>query len=133
MTYYINLGSKRFRASSQKKLGVQKQKRNVEGGGGGEAKGKQTLAREPHDFEKLRLPKNAFSSWRGITASCKPQRPKYGGKFVPHLTRKPLFKFSQTFLDLKDMSNKASQERIILADTTEIIKLMRRTQLKKRT
>ena len=27
------------------------------------------LAREPHDFEKSRLPKNAVSSWRGITAS----------------------------------------------------------------
>ena len=37
----------------------------VEGGGGGEAKGNRDL----HDFEKLRLPKNAVSSWRGIMAS----------------------------------------------------------------
>ena len=34
-----------------------------DGGGGGGTK--EPLARKPHDFEKLRLPTNAASDWRG--------------------------------------------------------------------
>ena len=37
-------------------------KGNEGGGGGGE---KETLARKPHDFEKLRLPTNAAFDWCG--------------------------------------------------------------------
>ena len=56
-----NLHSKRFRASSSRKLG-REQKKRMRGRGKG---AKETLARKPHDFEKLRSPTNAASDWRG--------------------------------------------------------------------
>ena len=45
---------------SSRKLG-QEQKKNERRG-----RGKEPLARKPHDFEKLRSPTNAASYWRGV-------------------------------------------------------------------
>ena len=60
---FASLRSKRFRASSSKKLGREQKIIIIKGeGGGGE---KETLARKPHDFEKLRLLTNAASDWCG--------------------------------------------------------------------
>ena len=58
---FASLRSKRFRASSSKKLG-REQKKYDKGGGGGE---KETLARKTHDFDKLRSLTNAASDWCG--------------------------------------------------------------------
>ena len=46
----------------REKLGREQNKRERQGRGRGK---KETLARKPHDFEKLRLPTNAASDWRG--------------------------------------------------------------------
>ena len=58
---FASLRSKRFRASSSKKLG-REQKKYDKGGGGGE---KETLARKTQDFDKLRSLTNAASDWCG--------------------------------------------------------------------
>ena len=56
-----SLHSKRFRASSSRKLGGEQKNREW----GGRGKGaKETFARKAHDFEKLRSPANAASDWR---------------------------------------------------------------------
>ena len=57
-----SLHSKHFRASSSRKLGREQKKKEWEGRGKGV---KETLARKPHDFEKLRLPTNAAFDWCG--------------------------------------------------------------------
>ena len=57
----ISLRSKRFRASSSRKL-RREQKKGMTGEGEGK---KETLARKPHEFEKLRSPTNAASDWCG--------------------------------------------------------------------
>ena len=57
----LSLRGKRFRASSSRKLG-REQKREWRGRRRGE---KETLARKPHGFEKLRLPTNAAFDWCG--------------------------------------------------------------------
>ena len=57
-----SLHSKRFRASSSRKLGREQKKKEW----GGRGKGaKETFALKPHNFEKLRSPTNAASDWRG--------------------------------------------------------------------
>ena len=56
-----SLHSKRFRACSSTKLG-QEQKKKKEWCGRGRGK-KETLARKPHNFEKLCSPTNAASDW----------------------------------------------------------------------
>ena len=59
----LSLRSKRFRASSSRKVGTRaKEKKEWRRRGRGE---KGTLARKPHDFEKLRSPTNAASDWCG--------------------------------------------------------------------
>ena len=58
---FASLRSRRFRASSSKKLG-REQKKYYKGGGGRE---KETLARKTHDFDKLRSLTNAASDWCG--------------------------------------------------------------------
>ena len=57
----ISLRSKRFRASSSRKL-RREQKKGMTGEGEGK---KETLALKPHEFEKLRSPTNAASDWCG--------------------------------------------------------------------
>ena len=57
-----SLRSKRFRASSSRNVGTRAKKREWQGRGRGK---KETLARKPHDFEKLRSPTNAASDWCG--------------------------------------------------------------------
>ena len=58
-----SLRSKRFLASSSRKLQGREQKtKEWRGRGRGM---KETLARKPHDFEKLRSPTNAASDWCG--------------------------------------------------------------------
>ena len=57
-----SLRSKRFLASSSRKLGREQKKEKGRGRGRGM---KEPLARKPHDFEKLRSPTNAASDWRG--------------------------------------------------------------------
>ena len=57
-----SLRSKRFRARSSRKLGREQKKKKWRGRGKGK---KETLARKPHDFEKLRSPTNAASDWCG--------------------------------------------------------------------
>ena len=57
----ISLRSKRFRASSSRKL-RREQKKGMTGEGEGK---KEMLARKPHEFEKLRSPTNAASDWCG--------------------------------------------------------------------
>ena len=47
---------------SSRKLGQEQKKHEWRGRGRG---AKEPLARKPHDFEKLRSPKNAASDWRG--------------------------------------------------------------------
>ena len=59
-----SLRSKRFRASSSRKLG-REQKKEWRGRGRGK---KEPLARKPHDFEKLRSPTNAASDWCGASS-----------------------------------------------------------------
>ena len=59
---FASLRSKRFRASSSRKVGTRAKKREWLGRGRGK---KETLARKPHDFEKLRSPTNAASDWCG--------------------------------------------------------------------
>ena len=56
-----SLCSKRFHSSSSRKLGrEQKKKKKWRGRGRRE---KETFARKPDDFEKLRSPTNAASDW----------------------------------------------------------------------
>ena len=55
------LRSKRFLASSSRKLGREQKKKKGRGKGRGM---KEPLACKPHDFEKLRSPTNAASDWR---------------------------------------------------------------------
>ena len=57
-----SLRNKRFRASSSRNVGTRAKKREWQGRGRGK---KETLARKPHDFEKLRSPTNAASDWCG--------------------------------------------------------------------
>ena len=60
---HISLRNKRVRASSSTKVGTRAKKKKGmtrEGGGGGGGV-KDTLARKPHDFEKLRSPTNVAS------------------------------------------------------------------------
>ena len=57
-----SLHSKHFRASSSRKLGREQKKKEWRGRGKG---AKETLARKPHGFEKLRSPTNAASDWHG--------------------------------------------------------------------
>ena len=60
MAFFVSLNSlrsKRFLASSSRRLG-REQKKEWRGRGM-----KETLARKPHDFEKLRSPTNAASDW----------------------------------------------------------------------
>ena len=59
---FVSLRSKRFLASSSRKLGREHKKKKGRGRGRGM---KEPLARKPHDFEKLRSPTNAASDWRG--------------------------------------------------------------------
>ena len=56
----VSLRSKRFRASSSRKLDESKKKKGKTGRGE-----KETLARKPHGFEKLRSHTNAASDWFG--------------------------------------------------------------------
>ena len=59
---HISLRNKRVRASSSTKVGTRaKKKRNDEGGRGWGGGVKDTLARKPHDLEKLRSPTNVAS------------------------------------------------------------------------
>ena len=60
---YVSLCIKRFRASSSRKVGKRAKKKKNDGGGGRGKK--ETLARKPHDFEKLRSFTNAASDWCG--------------------------------------------------------------------
>ena len=65
----ISLRSKRFSASSSRKLGREqkrkkKKKKKLRGRGRGRGE-KETLARKPHDFENLRLPTNVAFDWCG--------------------------------------------------------------------
>ena len=62
MVVVSSLRSKRFRASSSRTLRREQKKKGMTGRGGGE---KETLARKPHDFKKLRLPTNAPFDWPG--------------------------------------------------------------------
>ena len=57
-----SLRSKRFRASSSRNVGTRAKKEERRGRGRGKT---ETLARKPHDFEKLRSPTNAASDWCG--------------------------------------------------------------------
>ena len=63
LTPRASLRSKRFLASSSRKLG-REQKKEWRGSGRGRGK-KETLARKPHDFEKLRSPTSAASDCCG--------------------------------------------------------------------
>ena len=59
----FSLRSKRFRASSSRKL-EREQKKEWRGRGRGK---KEPIARKPYDFEKLRSPTNAASDWCGAS------------------------------------------------------------------
>ena len=58
-----SLHSKRFHVSSSRKLGLEQKKKKKWGGRGKAAK--ETLARKPHDFKKMRSPTNAAFDWCG--------------------------------------------------------------------
>ena len=57
-----SLHSKRFHASSSRKLGQEQKKKGMRGEGEGS---EGNAARKPHDFEKLRSPTNAAFDWCG--------------------------------------------------------------------
>ena len=59
---FPRLRSKRFSASSSKKLGREQKNNNNKGGGGGE---EGNGCPQTHDFEKLRSLTNAASDWCG--------------------------------------------------------------------
>ena len=60
---FPSLRSKRFSASSSKKLGREQKNNNNKGGGGGGEEG--NGCPQTHDFEKLRSLTNAASDWCG--------------------------------------------------------------------
>ena len=45
-------------------------------------------------------------------ASRKPSRPKYGGKFVPHLTKRPLFKDRRQLESIVELNFVTSYEAL---------------------
>ena len=59
-SYWGSPRSKRFRASSSREVGARAKIKGMTWEGEGK---KEPLARKPHDFEKLRSPRNAASDW----------------------------------------------------------------------